>query len=47
MSKELELTIPGQFPLAATLTIPEGSIEKYPIVVMVHGSGPTDRDSNA
>jgi uncharacterized protein len=47
MSKEFEVTIPGQFPLAATLTIPEGSIEKYPLVVMVHGSGPTDRDSNA
>lgn len=47
MSKEFEVTIPGQFPLAATLTIPEGSNEKYPLVVMVHGSGPTDRDSNA
>jgi uncharacterized protein len=47
MSKEFEVTIPGQFPLAATLTIPEGSSEKYPLVVMVHGSGPTDRDSNA
>jgi uncharacterized protein len=47
MSKEFEVTIQGQFPLAATLTIPEGSNEKYPLVVMVHGSGPTDRDSNA
>ncbi|MCM3690789.1 alpha/beta hydrolase family protein [Neobacillus niacini] len=47
MSKEYEVTIPGQFPLAATLTIPEGSNEKCPLVVMVHGSGPTDRDSNA
>jgi uncharacterized protein len=47
MSKEFEVTIPGQFPLAATLTIPEGSSGKYPLVVMVHGSGPTDRDSNA
>jgi dipeptidyl aminopeptidase/acylaminoacyl peptidase len=33
--------------LAATLTIPEGKNQKYPLVVMVHGSGPTDRDSNA
>ncbi|MEH6995604.1 CocE/NonD family hydrolase [Neobacillus drentensis] len=47
MSKEFEVTIPGQFPLAATLTIPEGSNEKYPLVLMVHGSGQTDRDSNA
>jgi uncharacterized protein len=47
MSKAFEVTIPGQFPLAATLTIPESSNEKYPLIVMVHGSGPTDRDSNA
>jgi pimeloyl-ACP methyl ester carboxylesterase len=33
--------------LAATLTIPEGTNEKYPLIVMVHGSGPIDRDSNA
>lgn len=46
-SKEVEVMIPGEFPLAATLTIPDGSMEKYPLVVMVHGSGPTDRDSNA
>lgn len=47
MSKEIEVLIQGQFTLAATLTIPEGNLEKYPLVVMVHGSGPTDRDSNA
>jgi uncharacterized protein len=47
MGKELEVMIEGEFPLAATLTIPEGSNEKYPLVVMVHGSGPIDRDSNA
>src|SRR3954447_23902598 len=47
MSKEIEVVIQGQFPLAATVTIPEGSSEKFPLVVMVHGSGPIDRDSNA
>jgi uncharacterized protein len=47
MGKEMEVIVQGQFPLAATLTIPEGINEKYPLVVMVHGSGPTDRDSNA
>ena len=47
MGKELEVIVQGQFPLAATLTIPKGRNEKYPLVVMVHGSGPTDRDSNA
>ena len=39
MSKEFEVTIPGQIPLDATLTIPEGSIiEKYPLVVSMKGS---------
>jgi uncharacterized protein len=47
MGKEMEVIVQRQFPLAATLTIPEGRNEKYPLVVMVHGSGPTDRDSNA
>ncbi|MEH7344617.1 alpha/beta hydrolase [Bacillus sp. JJ1532] len=47
MSKEFEVMIKGQYPLAATLSIPEGNLEKYPLIVMVHGSGPIDRDSNA
>jgi uncharacterized protein len=47
MGKEIEVMVHGEFPLAATLTIPEGENQKYPLVVMVHGSGPTDRDSNA
>ncbi|MEH7122451.1 hypothetical protein V7127_04295 [Bacillus sp. JJ1773] len=47
MSKEFEVMIKGQYTLAATLTIPEGNLEKYPLIVMVHGSGPIDRDSNA
>lgn len=47
MSQEIEVMVQGQYPLAATLTIPEGKNEKFPLVVMVHGSGPTDRDSNA
>jgi uncharacterized protein len=47
MGKKLEVMIEGEFPLAATLTIPEGPNEKYPLVVMVHGSGPIDRDANA
>jgi uncharacterized protein len=47
MSKEYEVMIQGQYKLAATLTIPAGKNEKYPLVVFVHGSGPTDRDSNA
>ncbi len=47
LGKEMEVTIQGQFPLAATLTILEGVIEKYPLIVLVHGSGPIDRDSIA
>jgi uncharacterized protein len=47
MRKEMEVMVQGEYPLAATLTYPEGESHKYPLVVMVHGSGPTDRDSNA
>ncbi|MBY0146909.1 S9 family peptidase [Neobacillus niacini] len=47
MRKEMEVMVQGEYPLAATLTYPEGESQKYPLVVMVHGSGPTDRDSNA
>lgn len=43
----MEVMVQGEYPLAATLTYPEGESQKYPLVVMVHGSGPTDRDSNA
>jgi hypothetical protein len=32
MGKEIEVMIEGEFPLAATLTVPEGSNEKYPLV---------------
>ncbi len=46
MSKEDEVIIEGTYPLAATLTLPVEHM-KFPLVVMVHGSGPTDRDSNA
>ncbi|MEH7113976.1 alpha/beta hydrolase [Neobacillus niacini] len=47
MRKEIEVMIPGAFPLAATLTLPNGGNGTFPLVVMVHGSGPIDRDSNA
>src|SRR3954453_9018005 len=47
MSKEIEVMIQGQYPLAETLTIPEGKNEKFPLVVMVHGRGPINRDSNS
>jgi uncharacterized protein len=47
MSKAIEVMVQGKVPLAATLTIPKEGNGKFPLVVMVHGSGPTDRDSNA
>ncbi|MFE8700123.1 alpha/beta hydrolase family protein [Cytobacillus sp. FJAT-54145] len=47
MSKKLEVTIPAKYPLAATLTLPDSNLEKYPAIIMVHGSGEIDRDSNA
>lgn len=33
-----------EYELGGTLTIPEGAEEPYPSVVLVHGSGPNDRD---
>ncbi|WP_102345160.1 alpha/beta hydrolase family protein [Bacillus sp. Marseille-P3661] len=47
MSKEMEVTVQGQYPLAATLTLPDGGLDQYPVVVFIHGSGPIDRNSNA
>jgi uncharacterized protein len=44
---EHEVTIEAKYALGGTLTIPEGSSETYPVIIMVHGSGPIDRDSNA
>lgn len=38
-----EVTIPGPVPLPATLTLPAGA-ERVPAIVIVHGSGPGDRD---
>lgn len=47
MGKENEVIVEGQFRLAATLTIPDGNLESYTLIVMIHGSGPIDRDSSA
>lgn len=33
-----------EYELGGTLTIPEGATTPYPAVVLVHGSGPNDRD---
>jgi uncharacterized protein len=43
--RELRLTVPGEHPLAGTLTLPEGD-GPFPAVVIASGSGPLDRDSN-
>jgi uncharacterized protein len=40
---ERELRIEGEWPLPATLTLPRGA-GPFPAVVLVHGSGPQDRD---
>ncbi|MDQ0232076.1 pimeloyl-ACP methyl ester carboxylesterase [Metabacillus malikii] len=46
MSKSLEVTIHGTYPLSATLTIPEESTSTYPAILFISGSGKGDRDGN-
>ncbi|SFE56370.1 alpha/beta hydrolase family protein [Blastococcus tunisiensis] len=43
--RELPVQIPGEPPLAGTLTLPEDGLPA-PAVVIASGSGPLDRDSN-
>lgn len=43
--RALPLTVPGEPPLAGTLTLPDGDAP-HPAVVLASGSGPLDRDSN-
>ncbi|MGG1684615.1 alpha/beta hydrolase family protein [Pseudalkalibacillus sp. NRS-1564] len=45
--REIDVMVKGEFDLSATLTLPSNSEEKYPVIVMIHGSGPVDRDENA
>jgi fermentation-respiration switch protein FrsA (DUF1100 family) len=40
---EREVTVPGPVPLPGTLTIPAGK-GPFPALIIVHGSGPADRD---
>ncbi|WP_199584093.1 S9 family peptidase [Blastococcus sp. TF02A-30] len=43
--RELPLAVPGEHPLAGTLTLPDGPLPA-PAVVLAAGSGPVDRDSD-
>ncbi|HEX2075054.1 MAG TPA: alpha/beta hydrolase [Geodermatophilus sp.] len=43
--RELPLRVPGEPPLAGTLTLPDGA-GAVPAVLLATGSGPVDRDSN-
>ncbi|HYO36101.1 MAG TPA: alpha/beta fold hydrolase [Geodermatophilus sp.] len=45
MSREVPLTVPGEPPLAGTLTLPD-SPGPVPAVLLAPGSGPLDRDSD-
>jgi alpha-beta hydrolase superfamily lysophospholipase len=47
MEMELEVSfISGDVSLAGTLALPDAGAESLPAFVLVHGSGPTDRDEN-
>lgn len=43
---EEEITIESSVALKGTLTFPSDNQVTYPVVLMIHGSGPTDRDEN-
>ncbi|MCA1055694.1 alpha/beta hydrolase [Rossellomorea aquimaris] len=44
---EQNVTIDAKYALGGTLTFLEEQSSKHPVIIMVHGSGPVDRDSNA
>ena len=43
--RELDVSLPGEPPLAGTLALPDGD-GPFPVVLISSGSGPLDRDSN-
>ncbi len=45
--EEYDVFIESEYQIAATLSLPSNGEEKYPVVIMVHGSGPVDRNENA
>ena len=45
IEEDLILNVSGDYPLPATLSLPVGD-ELWPAVVLVHGSGPNDRDAS-
>lgn len=46
MGKEIEVTIESTFPLSGTLMLPNGKEGKCPAVLIIAGSGNSDRDGN-
>jgi len=44
---EKEITINGEFNISATLTFPGKSRDKYSVVIIVPGTGTSDRDGNS
>jgi len=46
MNQQISFTSNDGAVLAGTLTMPGGTVEKVPALVLLQGSGPTDRDSN-
>jgi uncharacterized protein len=45
--QEENITIQGKYPLGASITIPNGEEEeKYPAILMIHGTGNVDRNES-
>lgn len=44
---EQQVRIEGKYPIAGTLTLPRGARENFPAILIIAGSGRSDRDGNS
>lgn len=46
MGEDVQVIIESKFPLKGTLTVPNAKKEKYPAILLIAGTGQSDRDGN-
>src|SRR6056297_1246662 len=44
---EKEITVNGEFSLSATLTLPNNNLDIHPVIIIVPGTGNSNRDGNS